>query len=99
MDHSADRTEGLTALLDGDLDGLKVLGAEVPSSMLWVGIDLDGHLDLTFEVIKLSCVLALGKSVGVAGHVLDNETVLFEDVLALGGIAKVIVPKSDTANV
>lgn len=77
--------------------GKKVVRGELWNCLARVArTNHDGNLDLTLELVEQGSVLTFGNGEVVAGDVLDDEAVLFEDVLALSGVAKVIVAKVDT---
>jgi hypothetical protein len=63
--------------------------------LAWAWLDHDGNLDLTLKLVEQGSVLAFGNGEVVAGDVLDTEALLFEDVLALSGVMKIIEAKVD----
>lgn len=67
--------------------------------MVGVRLKHDSELNLALEVVDLSSVLGLGEGELMAGDVLDDVAVLFEDVFAFSGLAKVVVPEMSTTDV
>lgn len=91
VDAVADTTEDAGSDLDGLVDFVEVGIGKLEGGMVGARLYGDGHLDLAFELVELSCVLRLGQGELVAGDPIDNEAVLREDVLGFSGLAKIIV--------
>ena len=94
--HSAEDTSGGLETL-GDL--VKIIRSELPQGMARVGFDHNWKLHLAFELVKLGCILGLGKGEVIARDVVDAESVLLKNVLCFGGIMKVVVAKVDATSV
>jgi hypothetical protein len=99
VNQGADRTEGQADLLDCDSHGSVISLGELPDGVLGVGVDQDGELNLTLELVEQGSVLSLGQGVLVSGEVLDNKAVLPENVFALCSFVQVVVPEVHTAAV
>jgi hypothetical protein len=99
VDDVASHTEGISGEFDSLSDADEVLSSELPDGVVRVRIDHDGELDLTLELVELSSVLRLGQGPIVSGDVVDSETMLLKDVLALSCVREVVITEIDTTSV
>jgi hypothetical protein len=99
VDNVADVSEGTRGNLDRIGNAGEVLGGEFPDGVIRVRLDENGQLHLAFKLLDVCRVLRLGQGVVVAGDVVDGELVLFEDVLALGGVLEAVVSDEDSSGV
>jgi len=76
----------------------KIFGAQDPCSMLRVGLDQEGKLDLALKLIELGGLLGLGDGKVVAGNIVDSKVMLLQDILGLCRVMKIIEAKMDATS-